>query len=476
MKPTDEQAAIVAAFRGGHSMVVEAGAGTGKTSTLILLGKARPERRMIYIAYNKPIAVDAERRFPNNVRCSTAHSLAYRAIGHRYRSRLDGPRLPARAIADRLGTSALRLRGADKKTIVLDATRVARLTMATVGRFCRTTSAAVEPWMVEVPDGLDAGQAAELRKHVLPYATRAWDDLSRTDGVLPFSHDCYLRLWAMSRPRLDADVVLLDEAQDADPLIASVVMGQRQHGTQLVLVGDANQAIYGWRGATDAMSSFEADRRLWLSQSFRFGPAIAAEANKWLDVLESDLTLRGFDRIVSYVDDVARPDAILCRTNAGCVGQVMRRLDHGDRVALVGGGKQIRQLAEAAIQLQGGGSTNHPDLMAFTSWEQLVDYVENDGSGSDLKTFVALIEKHGADAVLRTVDRLVPEERANVVVSTAHKAKGREWSTVQIHDDFRKPAKDAEIHRPEAMLAYVAVTRAKQVLDRRGLAWVDEWI
>jgi superfamily I DNA/RNA helicase len=52
---------------------------------------------------------------------------------------------------------------------------------------------------------------------------------------------------------------------------------------------------------------------------------------------------------------------------------------------------------------------------------------------------------------------------------TAHKAKGREWETVRIAGDFRKD----KVSREEAMLAYVAVTRAKLVLDREGLAWVD---
>jgi superfamily I DNA/RNA helicase len=35
-----------------------------------------------------------------------------------------------------------------------------------------------------------------------------------------------------------------------------VVQDQRQHGTQIIIVGDQCQAIYGWTGAVDAMDKF----------------------------------------------------------------------------------------------------------------------------------------------------------------------------------------------------------------------------
>lgn len=473
-RPTDEQQAIIDAFLKGQTLVVEAGAGTGKTSTQDLLGRSAPGKRMKYVAYNKSIAKDADGRFSENVQCSTAHSLAYRAIGHRYRPRLDGARLPARQVAGLLKLEPLTLAAEDGRKLVLDPARVARLVMHTIAQFCRTAKAQIEPWMVRIPDGVEPAQEAPLREHLLPAAKEAWKDIAAFDGVLPFTHDCYLKIWSLSRPKLSCDVVLFDEAQDANPVIADIVMRQRH--AQLVFVGDSNQAIYAWNGAVDAMAKFEADARLQLSQSFRFGPAVAAEANKWLSVLGSTLRLRGFDKIPSRIVPVPNPAAVLCRTNAGCVGRVMRLLEQGQRVALVGGGDQIRRLAEAAITLQAGAGTDHPELLAFTTWEQLKEYVETDAGGSDLKTFVNLIERHGAEEVLSTVERLVKESRADVVVSTAHKSKGREWSSVQIHDDFREPSEDDEsVDRAEAMLAYVAVTRAQESLDRRGLAWVDDW-
>ena len=76
MIPTAEQQAAVEAFATGQNVVITAGAGTGKTSTLRLLAD-RAGRRGLYVAFNKAIAEEARRSFPSTVQARTAHSLAY---------------------------------------------------------------------------------------------------------------------------------------------------------------------------------------------------------------------------------------------------------------------------------------------------------------------------------------------------------------------------------------------------------------
>jgi superfamily I DNA/RNA helicase len=475
--PTREQQAIIDAYQAGANLVIEAGAGTGKTSTLKMVAAATPRRRGLYIAYNKAIATDAKRTFPTQVTCATAHALAFRAVGRRFAHRLNGPRLPARETARALEISQPLRLGPDR---LLAPQQTARIVMETVSRFCHSAAAQVEPRHVAAVPGLDdPATLAVLGEVVTPLARRAWDDLTRTDGRLRFTHDCYLKMWQLSGPTLPADYVLLDEAQDANPVVAAMV--DRQAHAQRILVGDRCQAIYGWRGAIDAMSRFDADQRLCLSQSFRFGPAIAAEANKWLGLLAAPLRLRGFGRINSAVEPLTGPDAVLCRTNAEAVRQLLVAADTGRRGALVGGGADIRRLAEAAITLRAGLGTDHPELFVFRTWGEVQEYVEQDASGSDLKVFVGLIDTYGPEVVIDIVDRLSSEDTADVVVSTAHKAKGREWPTVRIATNFHPPHADSDgqqppaVPRADAMLAYVAVTRARLVLDREGLAWVDDW-
>ncbi len=295
------------------------------------------------------------------------------------------------------------------------------------------------------------------------------------DGIA--THNCYLKLWQLSDPRLACDYVLFDEAQDANPVVAAVV--DRQAHAQRILVGDSCQAIYGWRGAIDALARFPAEERLVLSQSFRFGPAIATEANRWLALLDAPLRLRGSTRLPSRVGPLSRADAVLCRTNAEAVRQVLLGVDQARRVALVGGGEPIRRLAQAAISLKAGRGTDHPELFAFTTWAEVQDYAANDHAGADLKVLVDLIDGHGPEQLVYLVDQLVGEPGADLVVSTAHKAKGREWPSVRLAGDFAGPdqrgdGRPAEVPRAEAMLAYVAVTRARHALDPAGLAPTDQ--
>lgn len=474
--PTPEQAAIADGFGTGQNLAIEAGAGAGKTSTLRMLAEQDQSRRGVYIAFNRAIAADAKHSFPARVQCATAHSLAFRAVGRQFKHRLNGSRLPARETARILGINEpLRLDDAR----VLAPEKVARLAMASVRRFCYSADAEIDRSHVPKQAGFDDDEAmAVLRQALPPLARRAWDDLTRTDGRLRFAHDHYLKMWQLSGPKLPCDYVLLDEAQDANPVVRAIFEGQNH--AQQVAVGDTCQQIYAWRGAVDALATFDADVRLPLSQSFRFGEAVAGEANKWLSVLDSPLRLSGFARINSAVEDVPAPEAVLTRTNAEAIAQILHARVAGRRPALAGGGEEIRRLAEAAAALKAGARTDHPELFAFANWGEVQDYVDQDGDGSDLKTFVTLIDEYGPDAVIDIVDGLSSENRADVVVSTAHKAKGREWGSVRIAADFRQPqsrdGEEARIPRADGMLAYVAVTRARYSLDRDGLAWIDQWL
>lgn len=477
--PTDEQQRVIDAFTSADrpTLVVQAGAGCGKSSTLKMAAAAQPHRRGLYVAYNRALADEARAGFPSSVDCRTAHSLAFGPVGRHYSARLNGPRLPAKRSAEILGfNNPVQL--ADNLPPLAPAT-LARLTLELVGRFLN--SADEQPDVRHAPrvEGYTRTDNAALAAYLVAFARKAWDDLQlQSGGKLKFTHDCYLKLYQLSRPRIPVDYVLLDEAQDLSPVMASLF--HFQDHAQRIMVGDSAQAIYGFRGAVDAMRKFSADQRLSLSQSFRFGATIAREANKWLDLLDAPLRLLGFP-VYSTVEPVAEPDAVLCRSNAGAIAQVVKTVGAGRRAALVGGGDEIRRLAEAARDLMQGRATNHPELVAFRDWGQVREHAEHDDASGNLRVLVKLIDEHTPERILGVVGTLVDESSADVIVSTAHKAKGREWDTVRVAGDFREPRTDPRtgevvLVADELMLAYVAVTRARRILDRFGLAWVDDYV
>lgn len=142
-KTTAEQNAIIE-WKGNH-LVVNAFAGTGKTSTLVNYAEANPESKMLYLAYNRAVRDEAERKFPFNVECKTSHQLAWARFGRHFRDRLTAS-LRITDVARKLNTRHWPL---------------ARLALSGLNMFL--CSADPEPGMIHLPSeddrhGLDAGK------------------------------------------------------------------------------------------------------------------------------------------------------------------------------------------------------------------------------------------------------------------------------------------------------------------------------
>lgn len=188
MKPTPEQQAIIEAAKTHSHLVIRAGAGTGKTSTLRMVA-SEINSPMLYIAYNQAIKKEAEKSFPKHVNCKTSHGLAFAVVGKRYAHRLKGGRQTSRDAAQILGTSWLEL----SATLRITPAQMARIATDTVQRFCYSADDEIGHRHVPHQNGVFDDNHHALAQAVLPYARRAWSDLRDTDGRLRFNHDHYLK-------------------------------------------------------------------------------------------------------------------------------------------------------------------------------------------------------------------------------------------------------------------------------------------
>ena len=482
-QPTPEQQAIYDAALTGKHLVIEAGAGSGKTTTLRGIATL-PQmlKRGAYFAYNRAVANDAADSFPLHVRCKTGHGFCYGYVIQRSPWMVGRLRLPAQN--GRVRAGILGLRGPThiaSGVAPLAPSQVARIALDTVRRFCFSGDDTLTKRHVPRQEGILGLHHPAVQAAILPVAVKAWEDILSPTGQLRWEHDFYVKMAQLAGVHFGAEYLFLDEAQDSNGVTVAIARTQAAGGTQVITVGDRMQTLYAWRGAENGMDALDGGR-LFLTKSFRFGHTIAAEANKWLDALEADLRIKGHDPVDSVLAHLepGQEDAVLCRTNAEAMRRVIAAHAAGRTVALVDGrnpGQQMLKLAEACDQFQAEGWTWHPELQGFNSWGEVLRYVDEDG-GTELATGVKLIEEYGTDQIIDAVKRLTPEERASLVVSTAHRSKGREWDRVRIADDFREPKPDetgaVELDRNEGMLAYVAVTRAKKVLDRGPLSYIDQ--
>lgn len=479
-RPTEEQQYALDLFSTGQNTVIDALAGTGKTSTLQLIASQAGNRRGLYAAFNKAIAEEAARKFAGTgVVSKTMHALAYRQFGARMQDRIRERRIVQWSEkADILGIRDRIVFPSDHGAAAgaLSRQQIVGVVTKTVNAFMQSTAEAITADLVVMPDTLDGLKEKyekEFRDKIVEYAQAYWDDLTWERGTMKYDHGAYFKEYALSHPKLPFDFIMLDEAQDSDPLTVQIIANQ---DAQVVTVGDAHQAIYGWRGATNAMDAFQGAHAA-LTMSFRFGDKIADYANEWLGLMGAPLRLRGApDRLSSVFRAEKRvPDAILTRTNAGAIWEIVQAQDLGLSTSIAGKGKaaEIRALAKGAMDLQERGRTSHPELEAFNTWGDVVEYAGSD-DGEDLRPLVEVIEKYTPRKVVNAIEGCVDDGR--VTVSTAHVSKGLEWVQVQIADDFRAPKPGKPILAEEARLAYVAATRAMRHLDPRGLDWLGEYL
>jgi hypothetical protein len=460
MTPTPEQLHIIELARQGGSLKVNAFAGTGKTTTLGLLADAHPAKKVLYLAFNKDIATDAGDKMGPKVLSQTMHSAAYRAMKPN-RDRLNA-RMSGSWVAQKFGLTEIRIAGKSITTALQGA-----MVLTTLIRFCNSVD--LEPPAHHVP-GMAAvfdhipkellsarREWAEVTSRVSTAALSLWAEQIDPRGSVPITHDTYLKMWALSEPQIKTDLIMFDEAQDASPVFIGLLNKQQ---APVVWVGDRHQQIYGWRGAVDALANVSVNHEGHLTKSFRFGENVASVANALLSHLGERMPLIG-----AGGDSKSQTMATLCRTNAGAIGHFMAA---GGDVELAG----AQQLGHTLRDLESLIDGNPRGAFAlFDSYGDLLEHAEN-GAGQELRPIVKAIENYGIQQIRDKVDRSQRQRGGHLhTISTCHKAKGREWGSVHITDDWpTEKSGDPKLSEDEARLLYVAVTRAQRDLDTSAIA------
>lgn len=466
VEPTKEQKKIVDFTPDPWvPLVVKAFAGTGKTFTLQMYANARPGDRILYSAFNKAIQLDAERKMPGNVTCRTNHSLAYRAFGVDYQKagQLWG-NIPVWRVAKELGT----------KNIV-----VANFALSIVRKFL--SSADREIFDVHIPD--EVLNYYENDGSVMPDLVGMADDIwysmkKLSPNSLPMVHDGYLKLYQLSGPELDFDYIMLDEAQDTTPCVWDIMINQ---SARKVIVGDEHQSIYGWRGSIDALDLAEETEQHYLTQSFRFGPKIAALASTLLRRYKGEkMELKGLDALDTEisVENPSEKRTIVSRGNASIFYDVAWECwNTKNDFGFVGGDHSDYRFQVYAdvfnMYARNHESIKDPVINSFNDYEALKDYGKKIKSVELVGACIMVEEyKERIPEILRRVrNRDVGEKYADLCYVTGHKSKGLEFPVVHISNDFSKAIdyhkNDSEtgiVPEDEINLLYVSITRATSKL------------
>jgi F-box protein, helicase, 18 len=472
MQPTPEQSSIIACP--ARTMKVRAFAGTGKTTTLRGLAFRVPQHRLLYLAFNKAIKEEATGKFPRNTQAMTAHGLAYRDIGKHYGNVKDKLQWGLRPfhVLPSLGAS---LRLVPSGVHNLYGARV----IETVQNFLVSADMAMTGQHVNVGNS-PAEKKYMAPENILADAHLIWEQMQDLDHAMPMVHDGYLKLFQLTNPKLPYDLVMVDEYQDTNPVVQDLV--DRFQG-RLVLVGDEHQAIYGFRGAVNAMNSVQTDAEHYLTGSFRFGKAVADVANAILAAKGEKHALRGLggpSQMGKVPANTAH--AFIARGNSALFSRAVQAIEKNESFAFVGPLNNYRlDLIEQVYRLSKRDKVNDPFLKAFDSFESLEAYAEA-MEDRDIAGRCKLVTKYGPrlpgllQQITQKAGTYPSPTTYRVTLTSAHRAKGLEFDHVQLADDFMdfydektetwKDLTQTDAHTQEEInLQYVAATRAKQTLE-----------
>lgn len=471
LAPTVEQSHILSLTSGSESnLMLNALAGTGKTSTLEMIERATKTKPILYLCFNKKIADDASKRMLSTTTVRTFNSLGHRIWASSLGSKkltLDA-RKSATILRSMIDETPRRDQGPiwDSFWEVVHGVGLAKaLGYIPEGKYPTKprliSQSSFHSSLEETPDDLTADliEAVLTRSIAQAYA-----------GNIDYNDQVYMPgLFGGTFPRFP--LVLVDEAQDLNPVNHALLTKLIKH--RAIFVGDPWQSIYGFRGAMQSgmaklgekFSTSPAD----LSVSFRC-PQAVVEAARWRVPHFKWIKEGGHVESLRELHPDSLPDgaAILCRNNAPLLRTALQLLLAGRSVQVAG--SDIGPKLIGILKKLGPADLSQASVLsAIADWEaEKVD--KGSTTAGDLAECMRVFASHGTtlNAAVAYAEHLFAQ-KGTIRLLTGHKAKGLEFETVFHLDPWL--CKDDE---QDQNLRYVIQTRSMNSLyeiNSRDIRW-----
>jgi len=488
------------------SLLIEAVAGAGKTTTIVeAIKHVSSAKSVVFLAFNKNIAQELGRRISSpNARCMTLHSCGFTAwkrfvgedvqVDSRKTFELikNGLTWPERqrngqlnkliGLAKQIGMvpgDKLRVGG-----LFVDEPDEGLLPGSHEGALCKglvEDDPAVWREMMELY-GIEEDEAeVALARRILR------ESITQARTVIDF--DDMLFMPVVSGASFEKfDVVFVDEAQDLSGIQRVMIQRMLKPTSRVIAVGDRHQAIYAFRGASsDAMPLLQKDfgcKPLPLSISYRCPKAVVKKAQQWVKHIEfHEDSVEGL--VVEYPEkwlltDFRASDTILCRLTRPLVETAFNLIRARIPCRVLGrdiGAGLLSLVKKSKIAIGGSIGDFERWLDSYYAQEvrRLSEREETAKAGllSDkvmtLRVFMGDLGPQSTVFDLqKSIERLFSDnDEGKLTLSTVHKSKGLEYPRVFVLDAHElQPcpwSRPSELQQ-EKNLMYVAATRAQKEL------------
>lgn len=492
-------------------VIIQALAGTGKTTTLVeglkvlrfqkpsitpskqqlavwdALTMSDSKATVCFVAFNKSIATELQSRVPTDCSAMTLHSMGYASVRQVFS--INKPPNPSRVleiISELLNRDIRDVRTNDMEFL--------RSTEKLVGLCKANLIQGDENGLMGLCSHYDIELNGNQRRvfDIVPNVLERCKDVAK-DGCIDFDDMVWLPV-VLDLPSQHYDLLLVDESQDLNRCQQALTM---KTGNRLVLCGDKHQAIYGFAGAdAESMQHMEnvlneSDRGviiLPLTQTRRCGHAIVAEANKIVITFEAHennpkgCVSNGRFRVDSdeknytaYQNQVKDGDMCICRVNAPLVQECFRFIKSGKKATIQG-----RDIGQGLINtIKKMKAIDIVDLTCkLSDWLHFETKKENAKRFPNEQRIITLQDRYdcltcfcdGAvtiEEVTKRIENIFTDNKDNpgIRLSSIHKAKGLEADRVFLLEPEgatvpHPMAKSAWQVEQEWNLRYVAITRA----------------
>lgn len=465
--------------------VVEAVAGSGKTTTLVhALSHVKPDVKAAFLAFNKHIAKTLKDKqeageIPAHIQVRTVHSLGMANLTRAFKPSadfVDSDKLSTimngfpQLSRDRYLPSDIRAANIARRQFVSQLVSLCKGTMVNALTESLNTTALYA--MIE-HYGIEADGFGDAELSLVPEILR----LCATNvNVIDFDDMVWLPV-QLGIELEKFDLLLVDEAQDLNAVQIELILRSLAPNGRIIAVGDRHQSLYGFRGAdTEAIPRLIKALNatvLPLSITYRCPTSHVQLAQRIVPAIEARPNAPEGLVATIDIDEVAKiatdGDLIICRTNAPLVPMAYALIKRGVKAMVKGrdigiGLSQLvdkfqsQNLGELAANMRDYLDRETIRMSQADKWEQLQQLTDK------METIHAVMSECRSVPDLKgRLERLFSDNVSGVVLSSVHRAKGSEANRVFILRPDLLPhpsAKQAWQKVQEQNGMYVAYTRS----------------
>lgn len=486
---SEEQQKIIDLAESQKNISISAYAGSGKTTTLKLIVDKLRKKDFLYLVFNKSMKDEAIAKFRGykNIKIDTTHSYAYNHLKYKMniknfedlktykiKEMFDVDFYKARHILNLFKTYLQSDAIEIDESLVFLMTKQPRILNSL---FYSSEYNLIVSSIVNYPNNMTLSEKVAnyimyRYPDIIDYAHKLFNAMYK--GDLHMLHDFYLKVFYLEliydKIKLRSyDYVLLDEAQDTNPLVYAIFVNLFKDQAVKIAVGDPYQNIYEFRGSINILNDLVQYYNFVpasLSVSYRFSNDIANSVNKMIfKYLDETINLKG-----NNLDNMkpVEKNAYISRTNA----YLMRYIDSLDSFYLT---RNINEIMELPINIVYFMNRNLGDITEkysfLKSFNDIYDLEESASQLNDIEMLSAIsMAKQFRGKIFDLIKKYnqVCSKDAKIVLTTAHSCKGLEFDEIYLLDNFpdlnelknNNNSLDNS-YRQEVNLYYVAATRAK---------------